>query len=195
MITLDRAINRIAERTSEGTRNWKQAVYQRRNTFVDIYSVPYDMKYIGKKDGMYRYQTHISISPDFLEYERFLFKLDVRTSNAIDDFEVDYGFLPDDESNPRLVDITDYLIAQNGDLDDWITGEGFYPTEAEDEDTPYEADFFNMLEVADTLVAEERTSDKNKLLRAGMHIAQVQSDVELDSVTMLIFLKYSCINR
>jgi len=195
VVTLDSAINRLAERTAENRERWKQAISQRRSTFVDIYGTPFELKYIGQKDGMYRYQTHISISPDFLFYERFLFKLEVHTDSTINDFEVDYGFLPDDESNPRLVDITDYLIAQNGDLDDWITGEGFYPTEAEDEDTPYEADFFNMLEVCDDLMTEKRESDKNKIVRAGMHIAQVQSDVRLDNVTMLIYLKYSTVNR
>jgi len=195
MITLDSAINRIAERTVENRRFWKQAINQRRNTFVDIYSVPYELKYQGKSGDDYIYETHISISPDMEYYERFLFKLEVHTASTIDDFEVDYGFLPNEEGVTRFVDITDYLIVQNGDLDDWITGDGFYPTEAEDEETPYEADFFNMLEVADSLMAEGRESDKNRLTRSGMHIMRVKSDVRLDSVTALLFLKYSVVNR
>lgn len=195
MITLESAINRIAERTEESKRNWQQALRQRRATFVDIYGVPFELKYIGHDSDGYKYQTHISISPDFEYYERFLFKLEVHTGSSINEFEVDYGFLPDDDSHARLVDITDYLIVQNGDLNDWIDGAGFYPTEAEDEETPYEADFFNMLEVCDSLMAEGRESDKNKILRAGMHIMQIVSDVQLSSVTMLLYMKYSTINR
>lgn len=195
MITYQQAINRIAERTYENRTLWKQAIDQRRSTFVDIYGVPFEFKYIGRKNGMYRYETHVSISPDFIYYERFLFKLEVHTSSTIDDFEVDYGFLPDDQSNPRLVDITDYLIAQSGDLDNWIDGDGFYPTEAEDEETPYEADFFNMLEVCDSLMAEGNEAYKNRIVRSGMHIMQIQSDVQLDSVTMLLYMKYSALNR
>ena len=195
MITYEQAINRIAERTYENRTLWKQAIDQRRSTFVDIYGVPYEFKYMGHDSDGYKYQTHVSISPDFIYYERFLFKLEVHTGSTINDFEVDYGFLPDDESHARLVDVTDYLVAQNGDLSDWIDGDGFYPTEAEEDETPYEADFFNMLEVCDSLMAEDRESDKNKIVRSGMHIMQIVSDVQLDSLTMLLYMKYSALNR
>ena len=195
MITYEQAINRIAERTYENRTLWKQAIDQRRSTFVDIYGVPYEFKYMGHDSDGYKYQTHVSISPYFIYYERFLFKLEVHTGSTINDFEVDYGFLPDDESHARLVDVTDYLVAQNGDLSDWIDGDGFYPTEAEEDETPYEADFFNMLEVCDSLMAEDRESDKNKIVRSGMHIMQIVSDVQLDSLTMLLYMKYSALNR
>lgn len=71
MITIDQAINRIAEKTYENTRDINRKNLQRRHQVVDLYGVEYSR--IG--DSVSPADIFISISPDMEYIERFQFKL------------------------------------------------------------------------------------------------------------------------
>lgn len=71
MITLDSAINRIAERTLDNTKDIRQMKRQRRNQVVDIYGMEFT-----RQGGPGAPATfYISISTDMIYLERFQFKL------------------------------------------------------------------------------------------------------------------------
>lgn len=71
MITIDKAIERIAERTVENTEDIRRLNLQRRNPPVDIYGMEFT-----RQGGPGAPATfYISISPDMVYMERFEFKL------------------------------------------------------------------------------------------------------------------------
>lgn len=71
MITMEQAIERVAERTYENTQNIKQMKLQRRTPPVDIYGMEFT-----RQGGPGAPATfYISISPDMVYLERFEFKL------------------------------------------------------------------------------------------------------------------------
>lgn len=70
-MTIEKAINRIAERTFDNTKNIRQMKRQRRNQVVDIYGTEFT-----RQGGPGAPATfYISISPDMIYLERFEFKL------------------------------------------------------------------------------------------------------------------------
>lgn len=70
-MTIDKAINRIAERTFDNTKTIRQMKNQRRNQVVDIYGMEFT-----RQGGPGAPATfYISISPDMIYLERFEFKL------------------------------------------------------------------------------------------------------------------------
>lgn len=70
-MTIDEAINRIAERTFDNTETIRQMKKQRRNQVVDIYGMEFT-----RQGGPGAPATfYISISPDMIYLERFEFKL------------------------------------------------------------------------------------------------------------------------
>lgn len=71
MITIDQAINRIAEKTYENTRDINRKNLQRRHQVVDLYGV----EYTRMGDANSPADIFISISPDMEYIERFQFKL------------------------------------------------------------------------------------------------------------------------
>lgn len=91
------------------------------------------------------------------------------------------------------VDITEYLIEQHDG--DWIDGEGIYPTdEIEGDEDDMTVNFYDILDVACMLEAEGATSERKKLLRPGFKEVEISSDAPF-SVTALLYLKYSHLNR
>jgi len=70
-LTYADALNRIAERVVDNSKDLKNAKEQRRVEFVDLYGVPYTA--VG--DAVTPATFYISISPDLIEYMRFQFKL------------------------------------------------------------------------------------------------------------------------
>lgn len=71
--TYDDALTRIAERTVDNYRQLKRDKTQRRVSFVDLYGV----EYLRQGDANHPATFYISISPDFMYYERFAMKLQI----------------------------------------------------------------------------------------------------------------------
>lgn len=73
-MSLDSAIQRLAERTTDRTRNDRQDQLQRRNQVVDLYGI----EYTRQGDTNTPATFYISVSPDLVYYERFEFKIIVQ---------------------------------------------------------------------------------------------------------------------
>ncbi|MHC5215189.1 hypothetical protein ACYSNR_00870 [Enterococcus sp. LJL128] len=74
-LTYDRAINKVAERVSDRTRDTRQDQLQRRNQVVDIYG----MEFTRQGDTNHPATFYISVSPDLIYYERFEFKIIIQS--------------------------------------------------------------------------------------------------------------------
>lgn len=71
--TYDEVISRIAERTVDNYRQLRKDTTQRRVSFVDLYGV----EYLRQGDASHPATFYVSISPDFMYYERFALKLQI----------------------------------------------------------------------------------------------------------------------
>lgn len=71
--TYDDVITRIAERTVDNYKQLKRDKTQRRVSFVDLYGV----EYLRQGDANHPATFYVSISPDFMYYERFALKLQI----------------------------------------------------------------------------------------------------------------------
>ena len=69
------AVNRVGKRTYDQRRENRQSANQRRNTFVDIYGL--DIQ--GQGDTGHPASFGISISPDLIYFERWEFKIAIRS--------------------------------------------------------------------------------------------------------------------
>lgn len=70
LITLDRYLNMLSERTIDNNRQLKRSVEQRRNGMEDLYGICFSAN--GDKDHPARF--YISLSPDYVYLQRFAFK-------------------------------------------------------------------------------------------------------------------------
>lgn len=70
-MTIDDAILRIAERTTENRQELKRTRFQRRTEFTDLYGVPFT----AQGDANTPATFYISVSPDLVYFLRFQFKL------------------------------------------------------------------------------------------------------------------------
>lgn len=71
--TYEQALIRIAERTIENREQLKKSKTQRRTTFSDLYGI----EYLRQGDANNPATFYISVSPDFVYYERFAFKFQI----------------------------------------------------------------------------------------------------------------------
>lgn len=71
--TYGEALSRIAERTVDNYRQLRKDKTQRRVSFVDLYGI----EYLRQGDADHPATFYISISPDFMYYERFALKLQI----------------------------------------------------------------------------------------------------------------------
>lgn len=67
------ALIRVAERTIENRRQLKISTQQRRTKFSDLYGI----EYLRQGDANHPATFYISVSPDFVYYERFALKLQI----------------------------------------------------------------------------------------------------------------------
>ena len=72
-MTNDEALIRIAERTLENRQQLKKSNRQRRTKFSDLYGI----EYLRQGDANNPATFYISVSPDFVYYERFALKLQI----------------------------------------------------------------------------------------------------------------------
>lgn len=74
ILTYDQVLNRLAERTTDNTKQLRQAVQQRRNGMEDLYGVMFS----AQGDASNPAEFYISISPDYVYLQRFAFKFVIR---------------------------------------------------------------------------------------------------------------------
>lgn len=77
-INYDDAIQRIAERTIENTKELRKSKLQRRTEFTDLYGIPFTVQ----GDASNPAEFYISISPDLISFMRFQFKLHIQSFKA-----------------------------------------------------------------------------------------------------------------
>lgn len=73
-LTIENAIQKIAERTVDNTRDLRKTRLQRRTEFTDLYGIPFT----AQGDANAPATFYISISPDLVYYLRFQFKLAIQ---------------------------------------------------------------------------------------------------------------------
>lgn len=72
-MTNEQALLRVAERTLDNREQLKRSTQQRRTKFSDLYGI----EYLRQGDASNPATFYISISPDFVYYERFAFKFQI----------------------------------------------------------------------------------------------------------------------
>lgn len=87
------------------------------------------------------------------------------------------------------IDITPYLIAQHDG--EWISGEGIYPNDLLDSNIQ---NFYDVLEVCDTLTALGLVAEREQILRSKFKKVQIVSDAPF-GVDAYLYLKYPHANR
>lgn len=70
ILTYEQALNRIAEKTIDNSRQLRRAVEQRRNGMEDLYGI----EFTHNGDADHPATFYISVSPDLVYYERFALK-------------------------------------------------------------------------------------------------------------------------
>ncbi len=74
LITIDRYMNMLAERTLDNSRQLKKDVHQRRNGMEDLYGVCFS----ANGDANTPARFYISLSPDYVYLQRFAFKFVIK---------------------------------------------------------------------------------------------------------------------
>lgn len=72
--TYEQVLNRLAEKTSDNTRQLRRGVMQRRNAMEDLYGVMFSAEGDAENPASF----YISLSPDFVYLQRFAFKFVIR---------------------------------------------------------------------------------------------------------------------
>lgn len=70
ILTIEQALNRIAEKTFDNTKQLRRGIAQRRNGMEDLYGV----EFTHNGDATSPATFYVSVSPDLVYYERFAFK-------------------------------------------------------------------------------------------------------------------------
>lgn len=220
-MTIDKAINRIAERTFDNTETIRQMKKQRRNQVVDIYGMEFT-----RQGGPGAPATfYISISPDMIYLERFEFKLiiqpfltttGVSTSSATVTVDETSLQIQNGQINPNPhkhtvtththstspgasltpVSNTDFTVAIEGiDVTPYLMAQYGSWIDGEGVYPSIKIDEdYDILEVASDFIAEDRKDDADALTRAGYKKVEVTGN-KLFSVTLVLYCKFSHINR
>lgn len=220
-MTIDKAINRIAERTFDNTETIRQMKKQRRNQVVDIYGMEFT-----RQGGPGAPATfYISISPDMIYLERFEFKLiiqpfltttGVSTSSATVTVDETSLQIQNDQisPNPHTHTVTTHTHSTSPGASLTPVSNTAFTVSIEGIDvTPYLMaqygswidgegvypsikidEDYDILEVASDFIAEDRKDDADALTRAGYKKVEVTGD-KLFSVTLVLYCKFSHINR
>ena len=176
-ITIDEALNRIAEVTNDNRNDIRRSRLQRRTEFTDLYGIPF---YAESEliDGRHVAKFFISVSPDLVYFMRFQFKLYIQTlaTGGSGDFKVYVEGIDED--------ITDYLEEQQDG--DWIEGEGMYPSSGvEDAD-----DYYDLLDVATVMLSEGKKTDSDTILKGGKKVIRVTASAAF-KITLYLWTRYS----
>lgn len=175
MITYGEALKRVGERTIDNRRNIARRMKQRRTGFGDMYGSEV-MRYVNGRQDYY-----ISVSPDLEYWERFQLKIEIQDlEGSADNFKISIDG----------VDLTPYFKEQHGD---WVDGEGVFPSDSIDDDTPEADDFYDILDACGLMYAGGLSEQADKILSPGMKRLRI-SGVTAE-VGIIIYIKHSFLNR
>lgn len=181
MISYDKALSAVAERTVSNHQDISQRKKQRRTGFVDLYGVESFRSVTNEADFYY------SVSLDVEYFERFQFKLVVDDSTAIGNVEI---WVSKPASTEPPINLTPYLMEQHGS---WITGDGIYPTDDITEASEWN-DFYDILDACGLLyVSEDADLVDEQILSSGLHKFTIKGLTA--NVSLILYMKYSHINR
>ena len=219
MMTIESAINRVAERTYENTQDIRRMYRQRRNQVVDIYGMEFTRQGSDNAPATF----YISISPDMIYLERFEFKLIIQpflstlggTAGATSIIPSDYAVFDGDElklnyntvTDPHSHSVTntmgqvhtsasDFLVHVEGiDVTPYLMAQygGWIAGEGIYPSIKIGEDY-DLLEVASDMCAEGNESDADKITRSGYKKVEVFSKSPFQ-VTLVLYCKYSHCNR
>lgn len=168
----------------------KNSKLQRRQTFVDLFGIPFALTGgYSEEAEKYVATQWISVSPDFIHWLRFQFKIFV-VSGTQDDFEFYI-----DEHN-----ITQDLKDLHGG--DWINNPknqyNVYPDiaieETSDDEEQQVSPYYDILEVASLEVAKGKRDIGNSILEPRFKKLQITSKSPF-SLQLYLYSKYSCVGR
>ena len=74
ILTYEQVLNRLAEKTSDNTKQLRRGVQQRRNGMEDLYGVMFSAEGDANNPATF----YISLSPDYVYLERFAFKFVIK---------------------------------------------------------------------------------------------------------------------
>lgn len=199
IVTLDKALSILGERTFENHQMLRQARRQRRTEYTDIYGVPFESEIDNKKVS----EFHLFISPDLEYWERFQFKIRVTGANVDedvgfdpDDFTIKFAYIDEETQDPDdpekwTKDLAEYFEAQHGA---WVDNNGYFPSEdISDEEADVE-DFYDVLDACTVMWEEGDTTNANRILKAGSKKIQIAAPVDC-KITFIPYIKYSTVNR
>ena len=219
-MTTEQAINRIAERVYENTKNIKLKDRQRRYTVTDLYGI----EYTRQGDSGSPATFYISISPDMVYLMRFEFKLIIQPftafSNGMETAAVDVNnrslsvsgssITPnphDHTTQPHSHNLTHGIALVHTTASDftvYIEGVDVTPYlmaqygDWIDGEGVYPSlkigEDYDILEVAGDLVAEGREEDAEKLVHPGYKKIEIRSNAPFQ-VTLVNYLKYNAVDR
>lgn len=220
-LSVDEALERIAERTGINTKDIRQKNKQRRNQVTDIYG----REHVASGDSGAPAVVYLSISPNFGFLERFQFKLHIQplvstVTGGTSDTEVQINNTslsvsgssitpnPHKHTSPshshNLVngvsythtDADDFRISVNGvDVTEYLMAQygSWIDGEGIYPSTEIEEDY-DLLRVASVLTAEGRTEDADKLLSAGYKPVSISSSKPFQAM-LVEYTRYSHTNR
>ena len=191
IISLEKALNIVGERSADSYRQLKQARRQRRTEYTDIYGVPFESE---TDDEPKLSEFHLSISPDLEYWERFQFKLrvvDAATSFNENEFTIKIIEISEDEQELSSGDLSPYLKEQHGL---WIDDNGFYPTEEISDEGADAEDFFDILDACTLMWEEGKKAEVKRILNGGTKLIRIRSPIDC-KVTFIPYIKYSTVNR
>lgn len=208
IISLEKALNIVGERSADSYRMLKQARRQRRTEYTDIPCIPFHNELTGD-EAKSKFRCHIIVSRDKNYWERFQFKLAVSANEDVNINENDITFKIikiGEDGAEYPVDITDYLRVQ---YDSWIDSASksisYYPSEDIEIDTSDVGDFYDILQATCDMKAEyngggfpDNMKYINRILDAGTKIIEIgyagYEDKGLD-FTFIPYAKHSNVNR
>lgn len=224
ILTLEEALNRVAERTAENKKTIDRMLKQRRNQVVDMYGVEYTRQ--GGAGAPARF--YISISPDMVYLERFEFKLIVQpflsTTGGLTPTSLNLrGVGTERKESVTPSELADMLeITPDPHSHNMTAGVSQITTTANDfrvsvegiDVTPYLmaqyggawldgegvypsleiGEDYDLLEVASDLIGEGRKADADKIMRSGYKLIEITAGSPF-SVTLVNYLKFSHVNR
>ena len=224
ILTYEQVLNRLAEKTTDNSKQLKRGVKQRRNGMEDLYGMVYNVN----GDANHPATFYVSVSPNLVYYEQFAFKF------IIEPFISSVG----EGTGSATVTVDNQSLSINGSsitpnphkhttqphTHNMVSGVSFVPTESTYwrvrihgvDITPYlmeqhggqwisgegifpntlmtQQGFYDILDVASLLDAEGNTEQRELILMPEFKKVEVISDAPFN-LTAFLFLKYSHSNK
>lgn len=182
-LTIEQAIDRLAQRSIDHSNYIRRASLQRRDQVTDLHGV----EFTRSADPSIPAQFFVTLSRDMTYLEMFEFKLIIQPYTQLAP-NVQPVIVPVADSGYRVsvdgIDVSAYLAAQHNG---WIGGEGIYPSTQDGIN-------YDLLEAACDMRAAGRIADAERIVAPGYKRIQV-SGKSLFNATLVLFLKHAHVNR